>query len=341
MEQRYWITLEPRVGPEVGDIAARAEAVGAYGIVMPQFFAPPWIQLAAAAARTRSVQLASGVAIASVRSPLETAMAALAMDRISGGRFVLGLGTSAKMISEGWFDAPKHQPLAHLRETIQAVRHITRNSHRGLEPFHGKWFRSEFEGWIPTPAPAREHIPIWVATLRRGALRLAAEVADGLMGHPIWGLHYAGGSFARDLAVALEAAGRVRTDFHVNLMLCVAPNPDRETALRDARLTAAFYLAIAQYEPFYEAVGLGDLARRVSKAMAAEGLRGAGRAVPEDVAQALVPCGEPEEVRESVERGWKVADSIAILPTPYGVPPERSAQYMRRIETLFFPSHPG
>ncbi len=336
MKRRYWITLEPRVGPDVGDLAARAEAIGAYGIAMPQFFAPPWIQLGAAAARTRRVQLASAVAIASVRSPLETAMAALAMDRISGGRFVLGLGTSAKMISEGWFDAPKHQPLAHLRETIQAVRHVTQNSHRGLEPFHGKWFRSDFEGWLPTPEPAREKIPIWVATLRRGAIRLAAEVADGLMGHPIWGLRYPGGAFARDLDAELKAAGRARSDFHVNLMLCVAPNPDRETALHDAQLTAAFYLGIAQYEPFYEAVGLGDLARRVQKAMAAGGLRGAGRGVPEDIAQMLVPYGEPEEVRENVQRAWEVADSIAILPTPYGVPPERSAEYAKRIETLFF-----
>jgi len=336
MARRYWITLEPRVGSEVGDLAARAESLGAYGIAMPQFFAPPWIQLGAAAARTKRVQLASAVAIASARSPLETALAALAMDRISDGRFVLGLGTSAKMISEGWFDAPKHRPLAHLRETIEAVRHITKGAHRELAPFSGEWFQSEFEDWFPMPPPVRDHIPIWVATLRRGAMRLAVEVADGLMGHPIWGLRYSTGAFEGELDAALREAGRTRASFHVSLMLSVAPNPDRATALRDARQTAAFYLAIEQYRPFYDAVGLGELAAGAHRALAEGGLGAAGRVVPEDIAQTLVPHGEPDAVREAIERTWSVADSIAILPTMYGVPEERSREYGARIEAMFF-----
>lgn len=334
MERRYWMTLEPRVGSEVGDLAARAEERGAYGVAMPQAFAPPWVQLGAAAARTRRVQLASAVAIASVRSPLETALAALAMDRISDGRFVLGLGTSAKLISEGWFGAPKHRPLAQLRETIAAVRHITQDAHHKLAPFSGEWFRSEFAGWTPTPPPVREHIPIWVATLRPGAIQLAAEAADGLLGHPIWGLRYGAGAFADELAHALRSAGRERSDFHVSLMLSVAPNPDRDTALRDAQRTAAFYLAIEQYRPFYDSLGLGELAEATRRAMAEGGLGAAGRVVPEDVTQTLVPFGEPDAVRESVDRVWEIADSVTIMPTLWGVPAERSRAYSERIETL-------
>jgi alkanesulfonate monooxygenase SsuD/methylene tetrahydromethanopterin reductase-like flavin-dependent oxidoreductase (luciferase family) len=98
-------------------MAKQAEAQGLHGCFAPQVYGPPFLPLATAAAVTQRIQLASGIAIAAARSPFETAMAALDMDRISGGRFVLGLGASVLAWSRGVYGAPEHKPLAHLTPT--------------------------------------------------------------------------------------------------------------------------------------------------------------------------------------------------------------------------------
>ena len=92
--RRYWGFVSALPAPVVCMVAKQAEEQGLEGIFAPQVMGPPWVPLAAAAAVTERLKLASGIAIAAVRSPFETAMAALDMDRLSGGRFTLGLGAS-------------------------------------------------------------------------------------------------------------------------------------------------------------------------------------------------------------------------------------------------------
>jgi alkanesulfonate monooxygenase SsuD/methylene tetrahydromethanopterin reductase-like flavin-dependent oxidoreductase (luciferase family) len=187
-ERRYWGFVNAMPAPIIGALAQQAEARGLEGLFAPQVYGPPWVPLAAAAASTERVKLASGIAIAAVRSPFETAMAAIDMDRVSSGRFILGLGASVQSWTRGIFGAGEHKPIAHLRETVAAVRHIVAGAHKGLEPFEGEYFRADFRELQPTAPPLREEIPVWIAALRGPAVRLAAEVADGLMGHPIWSL---------------------------------------------------------------------------------------------------------------------------------------------------------
>jgi alkanesulfonate monooxygenase SsuD/methylene tetrahydromethanopterin reductase-like flavin-dependent oxidoreductase (luciferase family) len=84
----------PLPAPLLTSLAQLADCRGTHGIFVPQVYGPPFSALGAIAAVTERVQLASGIAIAPVRSPFETAMAAIDLDRISNGRFILGLGTS-------------------------------------------------------------------------------------------------------------------------------------------------------------------------------------------------------------------------------------------------------
>ena len=131
---RQWSILQPLPAPILVEMAKQAEARGIHGCFAPQVMGPPFLPLAVAAGVTERLQLASGIAIAAVRSPFETAMAAIDMDRISGGRFILGLGASVLAWSRGIFGAPEHKPLAHLRETVEAVRHIVRVPTGALRP---------------------------------------------------------------------------------------------------------------------------------------------------------------------------------------------------------------
>jgi len=96
-DRRYWGLVPVVEASLIGMIAKQAEEQGMEGLFAPQVYGPPFIPLAAAATVTQSIKLATGIAIAAARSPTETAMAALDMDRISNGRFILGLGISLLM----------------------------------------------------------------------------------------------------------------------------------------------------------------------------------------------------------------------------------------------------
>jgi probable F420-dependent oxidoreductase len=322
--------------PVIAMIAQQAEAQGLEGVFAPQVMGPPWVPLAVAAAHTERIKVASGIAIAAARSPFETAMAAIDMDRISGGRFILGLGASVAAWTCGVFGAPEHKPLAHLRETVAAVRHIIRGAHKELEPFHGQYYRADFSFLQPTQPPVREEIPIWVAALRGPAVRLAAEVAEGVMGHPMWSIDWAVERIQPDLAKGLERAGRSRDEVDLNLWFWCAPSNDEAEAIEDARATVAFYASAEQYESFFAAHGFRDEARRIQERARARDVLGRRELVPDEMVRTFVLCGKPASVRERVERAWSVADSLCLVPPAYGLPPEKALLYQTEIAKLFY-----
>jgi probable F420-dependent oxidoreductase len=317
-------------------MAQLSEARGLQGIFAPQVYGPPFIPLAAAAAVTEKLQLASGIAIAAARSPFETAMAAIDMDRISNGRFILGLGTSVSAWSEGLFGAPPHKPVAHLRETVAAVRHIIKGAHTGLAPFEGQYFRANFEELQPTQPPLREEIPVWIAALRGALVRLAAEVADGVIGHPMWSIEWTVDEMYPTFLEALSKAGREREDVEVNIWPWVAINTDEAQAIEDSRPTMAFYGGIKQYEPFFEAHGFLEVARKLQEGVSQGDYLGVAHLVPDEMVRAFVAVGEPDKVRERIARLDGVADSLCLATPVYGLGPEKMMAYDAAIAETFY-----
>lgn len=334
--RRYWGFLSVQPAAVVAGMAQQAEARGLTGVFAAQVYGPPWIPLAAAAVATERIQLASGIAIASARSPFETAMAALDMDRLSNGRFVLGLGASIKAWTRGVFGAPEHQPLAYLRETVAAVRHVIRGAHRGLAPFEGRWYRADFAELQPTQPPLREEIPIWVAALRGPAVRLAGEVAQGVMGHPMWSIEWAVERIQPDLAAGLRKAGRQREDVDLNLWLWCAPNDDVDEAIEDSRATVAFYAGMEQYESFFAAHGYHDQARRLQERVRRREVGASGDLVPDEMVRTFVLCGKSADIERRVERAWTVANSMCLVPPFYGLSADKAVGYADRTAKLFY-----
>jgi probable F420-dependent oxidoreductase len=323
----------------IGMIVQQAEAQGLEGVFAPQVLGPPWIPLAAAAAQSQRLKIGSGIAIAACRSHFETAMSAIDMDRISDGRFVLGLGASVHAWTCDVFGAPAYKPLTHLRECVDAVRHIVRGAHKGLDPFEGPYYKAGFAALPPMAPPVREEIPIWIAALRSRAVQLAAEVAEGIMGHPIWSIDWAVEKIQPDITKGLKRGGRRREDVELNLWLWVAPDNDEAQALDDARPTVAFYASAEQYDSFFEAHGFANEARRIQERsgqfgeLDAQALRDL---VPDDMVRTFAVVGKPEAVREKVERAWTVADSLVLVPPPYSLPPEKVLHYQAQIAELFY-----
>jgi probable F420-dependent oxidoreductase len=333
-KRKYWATIVPMAAPVIEMMAKHAETSGFEGIFAPQVWGPPFTSLAVAAGHTKTIKLASGIAIAAARSPFETAMTAIDMDRISGGRFILGLGSSVEAITTGMFGAPKIKPIAHLRETVAAVRHIVAGAHKGLQPFRGEYYSADYGFLNLQQPPVREEIPIWLAALRGPLVQSAAEIADGIMGHPIWSVEWATEEIQPFLAKGLKNAGRSREEVELNLWFNCAPNPDEKEAINDARHTVAFYGSARQYESFFAAHGVEDEARRLQDAAEANPAADRSFLVPDEMAKTFVICGKPDAVRKRLEKAWSVADSLCLNPPGWGLSAEKAMFYQAEIEKL-------
>jgi alkanesulfonate monooxygenase SsuD/methylene tetrahydromethanopterin reductase-like flavin-dependent oxidoreductase (luciferase family) len=263
---KFWGTLVPLPAPIIASQCEGFESRGLEGVFAPQVGGTPFAVLGAAAASSQKLRLATGIALAFARSPYETALHAIDLDRLSGGRFTLGLGTSVRSWSEGFYGMPYGQPLDHLREVIEIVRMIIDKGHTGeLTSYDGKYWSLDFRELQPTSAPLRNRIPIWIAGLRSPLIRLGAEIADGVLGHPIWSIEWASKHVMDEMKTGLARGGKERAQVEFNAWLFVAPNPDRRQAIEDARATVAFYGGIAQYEEYFASHGFRAEARALQE----------------------------------------------------------------------------
>jgi alkanesulfonate monooxygenase SsuD/methylene tetrahydromethanopterin reductase-like flavin-dependent oxidoreductase (luciferase family) len=94
-------------------------------------------------------------------------MAALDLDHLSHGRFVLGLGTGPKHWTKGYYGMPYDKPVSRLREVVQILRHVEDGARTGtMKPWQGDCYQLEFHGYEPTAPPYRVRLPVWIAALR-------------------------------------------------------------------------------------------------------------------------------------------------------------------------------
>jgi probable F420-dependent oxidoreductase len=336
-KRKYWGVISPLPAPILQQQAHMYESAGLEGLFAPQVYGPPFVPLAAAAMATQRLRLASGIALAFVRSPFETATAAMDLDRVSGGRFTLGLGTSVRSWTEGFFGMPYGKPLEHLREVVEIVRTVFAKAHTGeLERYEGKYHALDFSEFQPLGAPLRTDIPIWVAGLRLPLVELAARIADGVIGHPIWSVEWATTKVAGALKAGLAAGRKSRDQVEFNTWLFVAPNDDRRQAIEDARATVAFYGGIQQYEAYFEAHGFGTEARRLQEGVKRGDYLSVRHLVTDEMAQTFVVCGTPDEVRRRIEPIWDVADSATLVPPSYGLEAPQLIGYAAKIGELFY-----
>jgi probable F420-dependent oxidoreductase len=334
--RNYWQVVMAAPADALARSVREAEDAGLEGIWAPQLHSPPFVTLAAAAMVTKRIQLGTGIALAFTRSPVETALNAFDLDLISGGRTVLGLGTSIRAFNEDVHGVVYGKPVAHLREVVQIVRAITTEGHTGkLGKFEGKYHKVDLST-LRTGKPARDRIPIWLPPLFEPTVRLAGEIADGLTGHPVWSVQWIRNEVSRTLNEALAKAGRKRSDFKVNLWIYTAINKDRQRAIDDARGTVAFYSQIAQYEKYFEAHDFGDNARAVREAAARKDFAGMRKAVPDEMVNTFALAGTPDEARERIEQYWKVADSITLTPPSAMIDGATHRAYQQAIADTFY-----
>jgi probable F420-dependent oxidoreductase len=319
---------------EVSREAARVEALGFAGLVVEETKDDPFQVLALAAANTTSLRVGTAVAIAFPRSPYVTAMSAWTLQKLSGGRFTLGLGTQVRGHVMRRFGMEWHPAGPWLRDYIVALRGIWSSWQNGT-PLDVATERYALNLTVPlfVPAPI-EHpdIPVHVAAVKPGLCSVAGEVADGVRPHPVCTADYIRSVMLPACALGAAKSRRSLDGFSVAHKPLIATAPD-ETVLaervRDARARIAFYLSTPAYRPAFDHHGYGELADRaavLSKQQRWEELPGL---VDDELFHTYVTSGTWDVIGDRLaERFGDVVTSIEFSINPRS---EAEADFMRSL----------
>jgi probable F420-dependent oxidoreductase len=252
---------------QIGEEARLAEALGYDGIVTEETKDDPFITLALAAQATERIGLATGVAIAFPRAPAVTALAAWTLQRLSKGRFTLGLGSQVKGHIERRYGMEWTPPGPWMRDYVGALRAIWECWQNGGTKLHYESAHYKLSLMVPLFAPPPiEHprIPVQLAAVNPFMCQIAGEVADGIRAHPICTPRYISEVMLLAARNGAAKTGRDFRGFEIAAMPLIATAPDRaglEQRVRDVRGRIAFYASTPTYLIAFESQGYGEVAR--------------------------------------------------------------------------------
>jgi probable F420-dependent oxidoreductase len=288
--------------------ARTIEALGYDGFVVEETKEDPFVVLALAAQATTTLRLGTAVAIAFPRSPAVTAMSAWTLQKLSRGRFTLGLGSQVKGHIERRYGLSWSPPAPRMREYVRALRAIWDCWQNGTPlDFRGDHYRLNLVVPLFNPGPIdRPAIPIHLAAVNPIMCRVAGEVADGIRPHPVCTPSYIAEVMLPAVRKGAARSGRPLRDFAVAMKPLVASAPDTnalEPKVRDARARIAFYVSTPSYFAAFEHRGLGDLANEAKALSRTQRWEELPRLITDEVLHEFVVVGTYDEIgRKLVER---------------------------------------
>jgi probable F420-dependent oxidoreductase len=309
--------------------ARKAEDRGFRAVWSSELHRTAFVPLAAMAGVTNRVRLASGIAWAFTRSPMITALTALDLDELTGGRFTLGLGSGVKRLNTDWHNVEFDGPVGRLRDTVAIIRAVIAGSHVG-QPIviEGSRQQIHLRGYERPIPPARESIPIYLASVGPQMTRLAGEIADGWIGHELGSPSYLSEHIMPNLAKGLADAGRDRSSLDVVASGCCVIHEDGHEALRRTAGLVAFYASVRTYTPFFAHHGFKAEALQIQKRFREGDIAGMIAATPDEMVDAVTLSGTLERVKEKLAAFVGLADAIKLSAPTHYVPLEvtRDAQ---------------
>jgi F420-dependent oxidoreductase-like protein len=304
------VRLADRIGV---DSVWAAEAYGSDAVTVLSYLA----------GRTERIALGSAILQMPARTPANTAMTAMTLDALSGGRVILGLGVSGPQVVEGWHGVAYGRPLTRTREYVEIVRRAIART----EPlaFHGEEYRIPYDGPDATGLgkplksimhPVRDRIPIYLAAIGPRNVALTAEIADGWM--PIFYAPEQEDAFAEHLQAGYDAGGREPGSCQIAVTVMVAAGDDVDACRDRLRPQLALYIGGmgSRETNFYN-----DLAVRYGYEQAAATIQEAfldGRrdeavaAVPDELVDEVSLVGPLDRIIDRVE-AWRASNVDTLI----------------------------
>jgi F420-dependent oxidoreductase-like protein len=325
----YWPWFSPE---EQIALAVLADELGLDSVWVAEAWGQDAVSLLGfLAARTERIALGTALMQIPARPPTATAMAAVTIDVLSGGRMRLGLGVSGPQVSEGWYGVPFARPVARTREYVEIVRAaLARN---GPLVYEGREYRIPMAGGtgLGKPLkllarPVQKRIPVYLGAIGPKAVEQVGEIADGWI--PFM---FDPGQADEQLAPlrrGLERAGRTLDDIDIAVSVACGIADDLDAARDAVRPITAFYLGAmgAKDKNFYvehaERVGFGDAAREVQSRWLDRDRAGAMAALPGELIDAMALACTPGQLGGRLA-AFEAAGVNTLVAVPCG--PDREA----------------
>ncbi len=301
----YMGYAQPGTSPlELVELAREAERLGYHSAWAAEAWGTDAVTvLAWIAATTERIKVGSAILQIPGRTPANTGMTAATLDLLSGGRFLLGLGTSGPQVVEGWHGEPWGKPLTKTREYVEIVRAVLR---RDLVEHHGEHYDIPYTGPGSTglgkplklmARPLRADVPIYLASMGPKSVELAFEIADGWI--PLF--------FQPERARDVFPMDGARDGFEIAPSVPVVLIDDVEAGRDALKQYYALYVGGmgARGKNFYNELfaryGYEQEARRVQDLYLDGKQRDAAAAVPDEFVDAVALVGPKERIGERLE----------------------------------------
>jgi alkanesulfonate monooxygenase SsuD/methylene tetrahydromethanopterin reductase-like flavin-dependent oxidoreductase (luciferase family) len=313
-------------------VAREGEAAGVGSVYLVEAGRSAFVPATAVALATERVTVGTYVVNAFGRSAWLTGLAARDLDEVSGGRFVLGVGTGNPHFNEWYMGVDSSKPLKHMREFVEVVRQVVNAGPGEAVRYQGETHQMR---WRASYAPCRESIPVYLAGSGPNLRRVAAEVSDGIgvgiMSSP---------EFMRDHVrpqafAAAEAVGRDPSDIAFPMGAQVSVNRDGAAARQAARLAVCGLFHPVPH-PYYDSqlrqLGFADVADDLSEMMPAGRTKEAMARVPDEVIDTMTITGTPTECAARLDDYEGLADEVVAIRVAQPGEPTGVAAYADLME---------
>lgn len=285
----------------------QAEDAGFDGVVAVEISHDPFLPLTLGATATERVDLITGIAVAFARNPMNAAVIANDINRLSNGRFILGLGSQIKPHITKRFSMPWSDPAARMREFVLAIRAIWESWNEGTPlAFRGDYYRHTLMTPMFDQGPSECGDPrIFVAAVGPAMTAVAGEVADGLMAHGFTTPSYLRDVTMVNLAKGLERSNRSRSDVEVTIpIMSAVGRDDAEVApkLAAVRQQLAFYGSTPAYRGVLEHHGWGDVGDELNRLSKQGEWVAMGDLITDEMLREFAVIGDLESVSTEIKQ---------------------------------------
>ena len=300
-----WIGLpEASSSQELAGIGARARTMeqdGYSGLLSAETSHDPFLPLALAAEHTEHIELMTAIAVGFARNPMVLAHTAWDLQALSGGRFLLGLGSQIQAHITKRFSMPWSRPAARMEEMITAIRAIWEAWQTGERlNFRGDFYRHTLMTPMFSPGPIDvAPPPILISAVGPLMTRVAGRAADGLVCHAFQTAEYLRDVMMPNVHAGLAEAGRDRSDFQISMPVFVVSGfREEEVAAQAARTRQqiAFYGSTPAYRGVLEHHGWGDAQTELNRLSKRGQWVEMGNVIDDDMLGAFAVVAEPQEV---------------------------------------------
>ncbi|MEC7878760.1 MAG: LLM class F420-dependent oxidoreductase [Actinomycetota bacterium] len=267
--------------------------------------ADAFLPLSLAAVHAPELRLGTAIVPAYTRGPALLAQSVATMASIAPGRFAFGVGSSSNVIVEHWNGIPFTDPYKKTRDVVRFLKQALTG-----EKITVDYETLEVKGFRLGIAPPERKVPILVAALREGMLRLAGREGDGAI------INWLSAEDVKTVAKIVHDQG---DDKEIVARIFVCPNPDTETVLREGKRAIAAYLNVPVYRAFHEWLGRTEQLQDHWNLWDQGDRSGSLEAMPDSVVDELIVHGTPEECRDHIDRYLENGvTTAALMVMPFG-----------------------